>query len=434
MLKMKVRSANSLQGTIRVPGDKSISHRAAILAAMADGETHITNLSKAADCQATLACLEAIGVPIRRAEDRVVVTGLGKLGFQKPSVPLDCGNSGTTARLLAGVLAGQRFDSMLIGDESLSVRPMERVIAPLRSMGAAIGSADGRMPISISGRSLVGIEYRAKIASAQVKSCVLLAGLLAEGTTSVIEDRPTRDHTELMLKSFGVEIKTAVTDNGKKISISGEMRPNGIDVDVPGDISSAAFFVVAAACRAGSSLTIADVGLNPTRSAILGLLYSIGAKIEISNSTESGNEPRGTMHVNGGLENQTARGRIVVAADVVPSVIDEIPALAVLGTQLDGGIEVRDAGELRHKETDRIAAMVDNLRRMNAAVEEFPDGFRVERSELKGAVVDSFGDHRVAMACAVAGLLAGDETDILNAACVDVSFPGFFDTLAAVIQ
>lgn len=432
MFNMKVRCARSLQGTVRVPGDKSISHRAAILAAMAEGQTLISNFSEAADCQSTLSCLQALGVRISRSENIVTITGVGKRGFQKPDGPLDCGNSGTTARLLTGVLAGQSFDSVITGDASLSARPMGRIIKPLRKMGAQVEADGGRLPIRISGdKSLASIEYRPDIASAQVKSCVLLAGLLADSRTALIEDTATRDHTERMLEWLGVEVETATNYGSQRISVSGDSVLVARDINIPGDISSAAYFLAAGVCLPDSDVTIPNVGLNATRSAILEFLRMIGGSIDVLDQMDISNEPRGTLRVLGGVK---PSGETVVRGPAVPQVIDEIPILAVIGTQLTAGLEVRDAAELRHKETDRIAAVVENLRRMNGIVDEFPDGFRVERSDLKGASLDPFGDHRIAMAFAIAGLLAEAETEIADPGCVDISFPGFFDTLADVVR
>jgi 3-phosphoshikimate 1-carboxyvinyltransferase len=417
-----VRRANSINGSIRVPGDKSISHRAAILAAIAEGETRIDNFSTAVDCRATLNCLGALGIAISRLGTTTTISGAGKAGLRPPKRPLDCGNSGTTARLLAGVLAPQPFDSVLIGDSSLRSRPMDRIIEPLRQMGARIESDNGRLPLRIfGGQELHGIQYKSPAASAQVKSCLLLAGLFATGKTTVLEPIATRDHTERLLQWMGASIEAG--------AVSGELPLTARDVDIPGDVSSAAFFVAAAACLPGSVLKVSDVGLNRARTAFIDLLASAGADIEVSDRLETCGEPRGSLTVRGGANRSQ-----VIQSHKIPKLIDEIPILAVVGTKLAGGIKVRGAGELRHKETDRIAAMVENLRRMSATVEEFADGFRVERSQLKGAAVDPFGDHRVAMAFTVAGLLADGATEIRNSECVDISFPGFFDTLAEVVR
>ncbi len=426
---MLIRPAKCLRGEIALPGDKSISHRAAIISAMAEGETWIENFATSADCAATLDCLRQLGVEIRQEGTRVWVDGVGKSGFAVPDKPLDCGNSGTTMRLMAGVLAGQEFDSVLTGDDSLQQRPMGRIMEPLGQMGAEIESADGRAPIKIHGVSPLGsISYELPVASAQIKSCILLAGLNGDGETTVIEPIPTRDHTERMLRWFGVDVReTSIGDTGKRICLSGDARLIAADMTVPSDISSAAFFLVAALCLENSDLTIANVGLNPTRIAVIDILRRFGADIRFENQGEQNNEPVGDLRVVGGL---TARTEPLIEGNVIANLIDELPILAILGTQLETGLEVRDAAELRVKETDRIAAIVENLRRMGAEAEEFEDGFKVEKSKLTGARVDSFGDHRIAMAFAVAGLLADKgETEIIGAECVDVSFPGFFETL-----
>ena len=423
---MKIRRANSLHGVIAVPGDKSISHRAAMLAAIATGETRIGNFAPGEDCRSTLDCLAAMGVRVRHEGGDVIVQGVGKTGLLPPSQPLDCGNSGTTMRLLAGILAGQEFGSVMTGDESLKRRPMGRVIDPLTRMGAAIGSEDGRAPLAIAGRRpLKAIEYRTPVASAQIKSCVLLAGLYSDGETIVIEPTPTRDHTERMLAWFGVDVKV----DGTRISVPGGASLTARDISVPADISGASFFMVAAACLDGSDITLANSGVNPLRSGICDALRDAGADIQMSEIVDVCNEPVATIRVRGGLKNGKS---VVINGAGIAGLIDEIPILAALGTRLAHGIEIRDARELRIKESDRISAIVENLRRMGGVVTEFDDGFRVEPCELKGAVVDSFGDHRIAMAFAVAGLLATGETEITNAECADVSFPGFFEILGRV--
>ena len=415
-----------------MPGDKSISHRAAIMASIAYGRTKIDNFATSVDCSSTLECLVSLGVKIERNGSSILIEGAGKSGFTPPSVPLDCGNSGTTMRLLAGILAGQNFHSTLTGDQSLRMRPMKRVIEPLSLMGATIGSQDGRAPLNIDGKALRAIEYAPPVASAQIKSCVLLAGLLADGETSVIESTATRDHTERMLSWFGAEVHEEDLPGGKRLTIAGDRELRANDLQVPGDVSSSAFFMVASACLPGSSLELADVGLNPSRTAIIDTLKSLGANIEIRNERIRSNEPVGDIHVTGGLDKGQGNTGNLLRGGVIANLIDEIPILAVFGTQLDHGLEVRNAAELRVKESDRIKAVVENLKRMGATVTEFDDGFKVERSELYGAVVDSFGDHRIAMAFAVAGLFADGHTDIIGSECAGVSYPGFFDALASV--
>ena len=425
----KVTRAISLNGTVSLPGDKSISHRAAMLASIADGTTQIENYAASADCASTLGCVEALGVEVVRHGSSVTIRGRGKYGLSAPVRDLDCGNSGTTMRLLSGILAGQSFSSTLIGDESLQKRPMKRVIEPLSLMGADISSTDGRAPLVITGHQpLVAIDYQPPVASAQIKSCVLLAGLFAEGVTSVFEPVPTRDHTEQTLRWLGVEVRA---ENGR-ISLSGDSLLTARDIIVPGDVSAAAFFAVAASCLAGSTITMPRVGVNRSRRAILNVLQNLGANVEVSTISKVCNESVADIRVTGGIGPGSHRGTPIIRGETIANLIDEIPILAVFGTQLESGIEIREAAELRVKESDRIAAVVENLRRMGAEVTEFDDGMRIERSKLHGAVIDSYGDHRIAMAFAVAGLFADGETEITDADCAAVSFPGFFEMLEAV--
>ncbi|CAN5543183.1 3-phosphoshikimate 1-carboxyvinyltransferase [soil metagenome] len=424
-----------MHGTILLPGDKSVSHRAAMISAMAAGTTRIDNFATSADCASTLGCVKALGVGVRREGNTVFVDGVGKTGFLAPSSRLDCGNSGTTMRLISGILAGQNFDSVLFGDESLQGRPMKRVIAPLAKMGASIESHDGKAPLTITGKHpLNAIEYTPPVASAQIKSCVLLAGLNSDGETSVIEKVQTRDHTERMLRWFGVDVRVEETAGGSRISVSGDAELAARDLIVPSDISSAAFFMVAAACLDGSDILLPNVGLNPSRRAVFDVLLGLGARMELLEEAEASNEPTATIRIRGGIDGANHRGANVLSGDIIANLIDEIPILAIMGTQIEGGLEIRDAAELRVKESDRIAAVADNLKRMGADITEFPDGFKVERSELTGAVIDSFGDHRIAMAFAIAGLLANGETEINGAESADVSFPRFFETLEFVVQ
>ncbi len=442
---MLIKPAKSINGQIVLPGDKSISHRAAIFASLAEGDSKIENYATGEDCGSTLECLAQLGVSIRRERTTVFVKGVGKRGFQKPSEPIDCGNSGTTIRLLAGVLAGQRFDSVLTGDESLTKRPMKRIIDPLVLMGAKIESQTGTAPLKISGQNaLQSIVYDLPVASAQVKSCVLLAGLNASGNTSVSEPEsklrksPSRDHTEVMLTYLGAEIEESFIGRGNgfahHVAISGESNLTGRDLFVPSDISSAAFFLVAAACLDGSEIIIKNVGLNPTRAAIIEVLEIFGVQIEIRNKTRKNGEIIGDLTVRGTGSFISGDSAARIEKHLIPNLIDEIPVLSVLGTQLPNGLEIRNAGELRVKESDRISAIVKNLCRMGADVEEFEDGFKIERSNLIGAEVDSFGDHRIAMAFTVAGLLASGETKINGVECANISFPEFFDILANVVK
>ncbi len=430
---MKVLSARSVSGTIVLPGDKSISHRAAMLAAIADGTSNIENFAASEDCSSTLDCLSALGVNIERNGTAVVVHGVGLGGLKEPTKPLDCGNSGTTMRLISGILAGQSFNSTLIGDESLSKRPMKRVIGPLTEMGVAIGSDNGSAPLIIKGTGIIApIEYILPVASAQIKSCVLLAGLWANGETSVIEAVPTRDHTERMLRGFGINVAETPVNHGKRVSVIGGSRLTACDLTVPSDISSAAFFVVAAACLKGSRIVMPNVGVNPTRTGLFDVLRKLGVDIVLSDKCEQAGEPVATVEVVGRELPAVAKHDAIIDGPVVANLIDEVPILAVFGTQLESGLEIRGAGELRVKESDRIHSIVENLRRMNANITEFDDGFRVERSHLKGAEIDSYGDHRIAMAFAIAGLLAAGETTIVNADSAAVSFPHFFETLESV--
>lgn len=449
---MIIKPAKSVSGSISTPGDKSISHRAAFVAAMAEGESFIENFSAGEDCASTLRCLRQLGVEIERNGTSVRVRGVGKTGFRSSSEPLDCGNSGTTMRLLAGVLAGQSFESVMTGDESLRRRPMSRVIEPLRQMGAEIESENGFAPLKIRGRNpLSGIRYETPIASAQVKSCILLAGINADGGTTVTERARTRDHTELMLGWFGADV--SVFD--EELSVSPPLRsgfcldgaegglPNRIqvlgdsvltarEIEIPGDISSAAFFIVAAACLPGSELVLENIGINPTRSGILSKLEDFGADVDLRAMRNIRYEPSAEIVIRGRDDLKGKAGANFIGD--VAQVIDEVPILAVLGTQMEAGIEIRGAAELRVKESDRIASIIKNLTRMNADVEEFDDGFRVGKSQLRGAGVDSFGDHRIAMAFAIAGLFAEGNTTIINPECADISFPGFYDLLESVVQ
>lgn len=442
---MEINPAAFLQGKIALPGDKSISHRAALFSALAAGEARIENFATNADCASTLNCLRQLGVEIEKENSTISIRGVGKTGFQKPKAELDCGNSGTTLRLLAGILAGQNFDSVLTGDESLQKRPMRRIVEPLEMMGAKIEAANNRAPLKIYGRNpLQAIFYDLPVASAQVKSCVLLAGLNAAGVSKVRSPKsearvsPSRNHTELMLEYLGAEIEENFIESEDgfvhEVSIDGNSKLVAKDIKVPSDISSAAFFIVGAACLEKSELIIENVGLNRTRTAVIEVLRVFGAEIEVLNKRENCSESVGDLRVLG-AGNLSSFGRSnVIGKEVVPNLIDEVPILAVFGTQLENGLEVRGAEELRVKESDRIAAIVENLRRMNARVEEFPDGFRVAKSVLRGAKVDSFGDHRIAMAFAVAALLARDKTQITGAESARVSFPEFFATLESVAR
>ena len=436
---MLIRPARRLRGRLRVPGDKSVSHRAAMLASLAAGRTRIDNFSSSADCASTLEVLRGLGVKIERDGGVVTVEGAGS--FTEPEAPLDCGNSGTTMRLMAGVLAAQPFASVLTGDESLSRRPMRRVMEPLTSMGARLSAVDGHAPMTVEGRRpLRSIRYEMPVASAQVKSCVLLAGLGAEGRTGVVEpNTQTRDHTERMLRWFGVEVRREELPDGARVAVSveGGARLKARDLTVPGDISSAAFPLAAAALLSGSELELEGVGLNPTRAAVLDALRRVGCELSVEDERETSNEPTGLVRIGGaGRLTPRAAGANVIRGALVAQLIDELPVLAVIGTALEGGLEIRDARELRVKESDRIASTVANLRAMGARVEEFDDGLRVEGpARLRGARLQSYGDHRIAMAFAVAALAAEGETEIEGAEeCVAVSFPEFFPLLESLTE
>jgi len=419
-----VGRAKTIAGRIRVPGDKSISHRALILGALAHGETKISGLSPGIDVRSTRRCLAALGVRLTGEGGAVVVHGTGPEGLKEPRGPLDCGNSGTTMRLLSGVLAGRPFRSTLTGDESLSRRPMGRIIRPLRLMGARISAReDGFAPLTIEGEGLRGIHYELEVKSAQVKSCILLAGLQARGETVVIEPSLSRDHTERMLNYLGAPI--AVEGEGIRIN-RGELAAQPIPV--PGDFSSAAFFLAAAAALPGAEVVIENVGVNPTRTGLLQVLREMGADISLSSERVWGGEPVADITVRGG-----ELAAVEVGGEVIPRLIDELPVLFAIATQAEGKTVIRDAGELRVKESDRIAAMAENLRRLGAKVKELPDGMVIEGPmKLKGAELEGFSDHRVVMACAVAALYAQGETIIHGAEWAEISFPGFFELLAEV--
>ena len=435
---MLIEPVRRIHGRIRVPGDKSISHRAAMIAAIANGGSLISNYSTSADCAATLSCLERLGVRIERSGRDVTVHGVGRQGFSPPAAPLDCANSGTTMRLLAGILAAHDFASTLTGDDSLRSRPMQRIIEPLEMMGAQISSQEGRAPLQIQGTTaLQPIDYELLTASAQVKSCILLAGLNAEGKTVVIENEITRDHTERMVRWFGAETETGRAarepENARFAKVTGPAQLHARDVSIPGDISSAAYFIAAAALLPESELHIYDVGLNPTRVAFLDQLHSMGFEVQVTQEREASNEPRGAICVRASSPNLKTPFRIEGA--VIPQLIDELPLLAVVGSQIEGGIEIRNAKELRVKESDRIASTVAGLRSMGCEVEEFDDGLRVHGpARLRGAQIDSRGDHRIAMAFAVAALVAEGDSEIETADCVAVSFPEFFGLLSSVTE
>ncbi len=421
-----IRPAHNVLGSLRLPGDKSISHRYGMLAAFAEGTSRFTNFSTGADCASTLACMEALGAKVRKLEDGTVeVTGVG--GRVTPSSkPLDCGNSGSTMRMISGLLAPQQGRFTLIGDASLSRRPMERIRKPLELMGARLTLTEGHAPMLIEGAPLHAIDYTTPVPSAQVKTCVLLAGLQTAGTTTVHEAVRTRDHSELALRAFGATVTRTVD----AVSIAGPQTLHAIDATVPGDISSAAFFLCAAALFPGSSLVLDSLGLNPTRAALLDVLSALGAHIAVLNLEEKNSELVGTVQISAppeGLQSTQISG--AVAAQL----IDELPVLAAIAPYTSGGIRIRDARELRVKESDRIALVAKNLRAMGAEVTEFEDGLDVPGGQtLHGATIDSGGDHRIAMAFSVAALRAEGDTLIQGAESAGISFPEFFDLLDRV--
>lgn len=434
--RVTVSPALTVSGGLRVPGDKSISHRYALLAAIADGRSTIAHYAPGADCASTLACISALGAIVSRTPANrdhepplVTIEGRGVRGLRAPSADLDCGNSGSTMRMLAGVVAAHPFLSTLIGDASLSRRPMRRIIGPLSDMGAVITAAPGdRPPVGIQGAALAGIHFTPDTPSAQVKSAVLLAGLQATGETSVLEPASTRDHTERALAAFGAAItvgspSTSLTP-GRRIVLQGGQRLAGCALTVPGDISSAAFMAVAAAAMPGSDVSISHVGLNPSRSALLQLLKRFGAEIDVTIEDEWNGEPVGRLRIRHGRMTD-----LVITPDEVPEVIDELPVLATLGT-FGGSVTVSGAGELRVKESDRIAELVAGLRAMGADADERTDGFQVRAgTRLTGGTVHAKHDHRLAMAFAIAALGASGPTHIDGADAVAVSYPGFFEDL-----
>jgi len=412
---------NSFNGRLSVPGDKSISHRALLLAAIAEGDSHLIGLATGADVQSTRHCLKQLGVTIHSDGIATLVRGRGFAGLAPAPHSLDAGNSGTTMRLLSGILAGRPFVSRIHGDASLNRRPMQRIITPLQRMGARIEATPaGTAPLTIHGTKLNGLRYEMPIASAQVKSCILFAGLQAEGETTVIEPLPTRDHSERLLIAMGAELR--------KVGNAVTIRPGNLQpamITLPGDFSSAAFLIAAAALLPDSNLILTNVNINPTRTGLLQVLQQMGAAFDLEELPASSGEPVANVHVR-----HCALQAATIAPGQIPALIDEIPILAVLATQAEGVTRLTGAQELRVKESDRLAALAGNLRAMGAVVEELPDGLIITGPvRLHGAVIDSFGDHRIAMAFAIAALRADSPTTIQHAECIDISFPGFFDLL-----
>ncbi len=423
---MRIEPVPELVGHLVVPGDKSISHRAVLVGAVSEGETHVSGFGRSADTESTIAAVRALGVEVVDEDvDTLLVRGVGLRGLRAPDGPIDCGNAGTLMRLLAGLLAGQEGRFELVGDSSLSGRPMERIAEPLRRMGATITTTDGHAPLVVEGSKLRGIDYELPVASAQVKSAVLLAGLLADGATTVVEPIPTRDHTERMLELAGAR----VTRRPTSVTLEGARALTLPELAVPGDISSAAPFLVAAAIVPGSSITVHGVGLNPRRTGLLDVLERMGAKIAIYNRRHIGGEPAGDVELRASeLVGAT------IGADEVPSLIDELPILAVAACHARGETVVRGAEELRAKESNRIEAVVEELRRVGGHIRATQDGFRIRGvpTRLRGGVIDSRGDHRLAMLGAVVGVASREGVELRGAEAADVSFPGFFEMLGQV--
>jgi 3-phosphoshikimate 1-carboxyvinyltransferase len=424
---MRIQPAGTLEGAIAVPGDKSISHRAVLLGAIGDGDAIVSNFGRSADTEATVAAVRALGVPVGEGGDQVVVSGAGLRGLRPPAEPVDCANAGTLMRLISGILAGQAGSFELTGDESLSSRPMERIAEPLRRMGARVETTDGHAPIRITGNGLAGIDYALPVASAQIKSAVLLAGLYADGTTTVVEPLPTRDHTELMLEAAGARVRRRPTS----VSVEAPAALTLGSVEVPGDFSSAAPFLLAATLLPGSELFVQGVGLNPRRTGFLEVLGRMGARITVFNRRRSGGEPVGDLEVRSAELVATAIG-----PEEVPLLVDELPLFALAAACAHGDSVVTGAAELRVKETDRIEAVVDALRALGAHIEGRADGLRVRGvpTRLRGGSMESRGDHRIAMLGAIAGLVSRDGVEVRGADSVTVSFPGFFELLDSVAQ
>lgn len=416
--------AAKLTGTMIVPGDKSISHRAVMFGSLAHGKTIVNDLLTGDDCLNTIDCFKKLGVDIQLEGNRVEINGKGMEGLQEPSEVLDVGNSGTTIRLLLGILANLPFSTTVIGDESIAKRPMGRVTIPLKQMGAKIDGRNGGefTPLHIRGGNLSGIEYQSPVASAQVKSAVLLAGLTANGETAVIEPEDSRNHTERMLRAFGFDVK----EDGLRKSLVGGGKLTATTIDVPGDISSAAFFLVAAAILPESQLTLKNVGMNETRTGIIDVLKEMGANIEISNAKGEDLEPSADITIS--YSNLTA---IEIGGEIIPRLIDEIPIIALAATQAEGVTIIKNAEELKVKETNRIDAVVEELTKMGAKIEATNDGMKIygNKGMLRQANGDSRGDHRIGMMLAIAGLLANGETTIANSDAISISYPGFFEQL-----
>ena len=427
---MRIQPVSSLRGELTLPGDKSISHRYAILGAMAHGTTRISQFSQSEDCQSTLRCLRKLGLGIRQsANNEVEIQSEGWKRFQKPTDLLDAGNSGTTVRLLSALLSASPFVSTIQGDDSLNSRPMERIIRPLTLMGAKIEAVQDEFPpLRITGSQLRGIHYRLPMASAQVKSCVLLAGLMAQGETTVVEDVPSRDHTERALPFFDA----VLTETAQQLKVKGPSSLKAVQMEIPGDFSAAVFFIVAALLVPDAEIYLKGVGVNPSRTGLLTMLEDSGARVERTNPREFNAEPVCDLKICFSHE-PLRRFPAEISGKWLPNMIDEIPALAVLATRLERGLRVRGGEELRKKESDRIKSVVVNLRNLGVQVEEYPDGFFVPPDQqIQGGRVQTFGDHRIAMAFAVAGLIATQPVELDHPSCVSVSFPEFFEGLQSL--
>ena len=420
---MILKYEHPLKGEVTVPGDKSISHRAVMFGALSQGITEVTNFLQGADCLSTIDCFRRLGIQIENTPEKIVIHGKGLHGLTQSDSILDVGNSGTTTRLISGILAGQTFETTLNGDASIQSRPMKRIMEPLSLMGADIVSLRGNhcAPLQIRGTALHGIHYHSKVASAQVKSCILLAGLYADGLTSVTEPSVSRNHTELMLRGFGANVLC----EGKTASITPNPELYGQKIEVPGDISSAAYFIAAGLLVPGSEILIKNVGINPTRDGLLRVCKAMGADITLLNKRETGGEPVADI-----LVRHSSLNAAVIEGEIIPTLIDELPMIAVMACFAKGTTVIKDAAELKVKESDRIAVMVDNLSRMGAHITAADDGMIIEGGyPLHGAEIDSHLDHRIAMSFAVAALAAEGETKILDADCVNISYPNFYKDL-----
>ncbi|MFC6253908.1 3-phosphoshikimate 1-carboxyvinyltransferase [Secundilactobacillus hailunensis] len=424
MRTLKTKPAQGLHGELTVPGDKSISHRGIMLGAISEGTTTLTHFLTSADCLSTLAAFQQLGVPIERNGTTVTVHGVGLHGLKSSSEPLDMGNSGTTTRLIMGLLAGQSFKTTLIGDDSLSTRPMRRVSEPLATMGAKMTTTDGHLPVTVTGQKLHAVHYQLKVASAQVKSALILAALQADGPTTLIEKLPTRDHTERMLTAFGGDIQTAT--DGVTITVAPQPHLTGQSMTVPGDMSSAAFFMTAASLVSGSKITLKDVGLNQTRTGLLEILKAMGGNVSIKSEPTTG-EPLGDLTI------QSADLKpITIGKDQIPAVIDELPLVALLAAKANGISRITGAEELRVKETDRISAIVTEFKKLGIAIEELPDGFVIDGRQpwhVVDSVLDAHDDHRIGMVLGIAALLVEMPLQLKGADSVRISYPEFFDDL-----